>query len=83
MIEFRQSVGATWGIGAVFAVLMFFILMKVFKMMREDRKFFESQLTKVIDAYNKASKAQQKATIKNTKVQSELFTWLKGKNGHG
>jgi len=81
MIEFLESVGAVWGIGAVFAILMFLVLMKVFKLMREDRKFWEDRLTGIIDAYHKASKGQQRATIKHTRVLTELITWLKARNG--
>lgn len=82
MIEFLQSVGTTWGIGAVFAILMFFILMKAFRMMREDRKFMEDRLTGLVDKYDKTSRAQQRASNKAAKVMTELHTWLKARNGH-
>ena len=74
MIEFVQWVGAVGGICAVFAILMVFICMKLLKIMREDRKFMEDRETGIIEAYNTA-------TRENTKVLSELYTYLKAKNG--
>lgn len=74
MVEFIQWIGAIGGVGAVFAVLMFFILMKVMKVMRQDRKYMEDRLTDIIDAYNKI-------TQENIKIQTEVLTWLKAKNG--
>ena len=80
MIEFLQSVGGAWGMGAVFAVILFFVLMRVMKhytdQMRRDRQFMEDRLTSVIDAFNTVIQ-------ENIKIQSEVLTWLKARNGHG
>jgi len=79
MIEFLQSAGAIWGFGAVFAVLMFFILMRIMKyytsQMREDRKYMEDRLSGILAAYDNSTK-------ENTQVLSQLFQYLKGKNGN-
>lgn len=87
MIEFLQSVGATWGIGAVFAVILFFVLMRVMKhyttVMREDRKYMEDRMTRLNDDYNERVQETNKSRDENTKVLTELITWLKAKNGHG
>jgi hypothetical protein len=73
-LSFLQWIAGVGGIGAVFAVLMFFVLTRVLKIMREDRKYMEDRLTGVIADYNKAVQ-------ESTKIQSELFTYLKAKNG--
>lgn len=74
MIDFLQWIGAIGGVGAVFAVLMFLVYRQTISQMREDRKYMEDRLTAVIDSYNEA-------TQENTKILSELFTYLKAKNG--
>ena len=74
IIEFLQWIGAVGGVGAVFAVLMFFVYRQTNKQMRDDRKFTEDRMTKLIDDYNRTSSD-------NTKVLWELITWLKAKNG--
>ncbi len=74
MIEFLQWIGAIGGVGAVFALLMFYVLMRMFRVMREDRKYMEDRMQGSLDAYDSAVKD-------NTKVLSELYTYLKAKNG--
>lgn len=76
MIDFLQWIGAIGGVGAVFAVLMFFVLLKIMKVMREDRKYAEDRMSSILSDYNKA-------TQESTKVLSELYTYLKMKNGSG
>ena len=87
MIEFLQSVGGAWGMGAVFAVILFVILMRVMKhytsQIREDRKFMEERMTKLTDDYNERMQETNRSRDDNTKVLTELITWLKAKNGHG
>jgi len=75
MIDFLSWIGAVGGVGAVFAVIMFFVYRQTIKQQREDRKYMEDRLTKVIDDYNRTSSD-------NTKVLWELITWLKAKNGN-
>lgn len=71
---FLEWIAGIGGIGAVFAVIMFLVYRQTNKQMRDDRRFMEDRLTSVLDAYNKASQ-------ESTKILSELFTWLKAKNG--
>ena len=73
-IGFLQWIAGVGGIGAVFAVLLFFVYRQTNKQMREDRKYMEDRLTSIISAYNQSVQ-------ENTKVLSELFTYLKAKNG--
>ena len=77
-IEYIGSIG---GIGGVLAFLIFMAYRYSVRQMREDRKYMEDRLTGIISEYNKASKSQQRATIKHTRVLTELITWLKAKNG--
>lgn len=78
LIEYIGSIG---GIGGVLAFLIFLAYRYLVRQMRDDRKYMEDRLTGVLNDYNKASKSQQRATIKHTKVLTELITWLKAKNG--
>lgn len=78
-----EYIGSIGGVGAVLAVLIFWAYRYSVRQMREDRKYMEDRLTSVIIEYNKASKGQQRATIKHTKALTELITWLKAKNGNG
>jgi len=84
LIEYIGSIG---GVGGVLALLIFLAYRYLVRQMREDRmtsqdqiredrKFMEDRLTKIIGAYNKSS-------YRNTKVLTELITWLKAKNGSG
>ncbi len=74
MIDFMNWLAAAGGIGAVFAVLLFFVYRNTNKQMREDRKYAEDRLTSIIENYNEA-------TAKNNQVMSELITYLKARNG--
>ena len=71
ILEWIAGVG---GIGAVFAVVMFFVYRMTIKQQREDRKYMEDRMSQILGEYNKAVQ-------ENTKILSELFTWLKAKNG--
>lgn len=72
MIEYIGSIG---GIAGVLAVLMWLAYRHQVNQMRDDRKFMEDRLTQVLEDYNKAFKD-------NTQILSELYTWLKAKNGN-
>jgi len=72
IIEYIGSIG---GVAGVLAVIMFLAYRHLVNQMRQDRMFMEDRLTGFITNYNDAVK-------ENTKVLSELFTWLKAKNGH-
>ena len=73
-MEFMQWIAGVGGIGAVFGIIMVYILLRVLKIMREDRKYWEERLSKVVDKYDET-------TSKNTTVLTELIIWLKAKNG--
>ena len=70
-----QWLGGIGGIGAVFGFLMYLTLRETTKTMRQDRKYMEDRLSKVIEDYNTTTK-------ENTKILFELFTYLKMKNGN-
>jgi hypothetical protein len=67
-------IGSIGGVSAVLAYIIFIMYKKLVDVMREDRKFMEDRLTRIIDCYDETAK-------ENTKVLSELITWLKAKNG--
>ena len=82
VIEYIGSIG---GVGGVLAFLIFLAYRYLVRQMRddrmtsqdqirEDRKFMEDRLTKLIGAYNRT-------TTRNTRVLAELTTWLVAKNG--
>lgn len=71
LIEYIGSIG---GIAGVLALLIFLAYKYLVSQMREDRKFMEDRLTKIIDAYNTT-------TSENNRVLTELIVWLRAKNG--
>lgn len=75
-MDIIQYVGSIGGIGGVFGIVMFLVYRQTIKQMREDRKYMEGRLTEILGDYHKA-------TSDNTKIQTELMTWLKAKNGSG
>ncbi len=78
MIEYIGSIG---GIAGILAFLIFMAYRYLVNLMREDRKFMEDRLTKIIEDYNGVCRANQDALVKHTAIQTELITWLKAKNG--
>ena len=64
-----------FGLGAVFAGIMFMMYRDARNTMRQDREFMEERLTQIIDAYNASCNAM-------TTALNELTIWLKAKNGH-
>ncbi len=72
LIEYVGSIG---GIAGVLCLLIFCVYRSTVNLMREDRKYMEDRLTMVINCYNIAS-------IENTKVLTELITYLRQKNGN-
>jgi len=78
MIDLLQIVASIGGVGAVFGIVIFLLYRydrrSSENRLREDRKFMEDRLDKVITAYNAT-------TADNTKVLTELIIWLKAKNG--
>jgi len=71
-----------FGLGAVFAGVMVGVYLNTVKQMRQDRKFMEDRLTGLINDYNKACNATTNTLLETTKILSELYTWLKARNGN-
>jgi len=71
-----------FGLGAVFAGVMVGVYLNTVKQMRLDRKFMEDRLTGLINDYNKACNATTNTLLETTKILSELYTWLKARNGN-
>ena len=69
-----EYIGSIGGIAGVLAFLIFIAYRYLVYQMREDRKFMEDRLTHILDRYDKTASD-------NTKVLTELITWLKMKNG--
>lgn len=76
-----QYVGSIGGIGGILALIIFVVYRNTIKQLREDRKYMEDRLTKVIKDYNDSCRDNQAALVKHTEVLTELITWLKTKNG--
>ena len=85
-MELLQYIGSIGGITGVLAFLMFLIY-------RADHKSSEANLTELVKAqalqqaefvkaYNETCKEHTSAMVNQTKVQTELITWLQRKNGH-
>ena len=62
-----QYIGSIGGIAGVLAFCMFLVY-------RQDRKYTEERLTKLLEE-------DQTTRADNTKVLSELITWLRARNG--
>lgn len=80
MIDLLQIVASLGGVGAVFGVIVFFLYRYDRKgsenRLREDRKFMEDRLTKILED-------EQESREENTKVLTELTILLKAMNGRG
>ena len=80
-MEFLQSIGTIGGIGGVLAVMMFFVYRQTNRQMRDDRKYTEDRMMKLTDDYNERQQETNKSRDDNTKILSELYTYLRAKNG--
>lgn len=76
-----QYVGSIGGIGAILAVLMFSLMRHLIKQASDDRKFVEDRMAKLLEDYNVVCKDNQKVQIEHSRVLSELYTYLKMRNG--
>lgn len=74
-MDMIQYIGSIGGIAGVLAFLIFLAYKNAVNQIREDRKFMEDRLSKIIDSYNAI-------TSENTKMLIELITWLKIRNGN-
>jgi len=70
------------GIAGILAVALFFFLRHLVGQMRQDRMFMEDRLTKIIDNYREDIKANSENTSKFAGILTELYTWLRARNGH-
>ena len=70
-----EYIGSIGGVGAVMATLVFLCYRHLVNQMREDRKYMEDRQQSALDGY-------RTAMTENTKILTELFTWLKAKNGN-
>jgi len=72
------QIAANLGVGAFLATLIFIFAWRTARLTEEhyhaEIKAREERLNKVLDAYNAA-------TTENTKILSELYTYLRIKNG--
>lgn len=78
-LEFLACVG---GISGILATMMSLAYRYIDRQIRSDRERMENKLTSVIKDYNSACRDNKRALIKHTKIQTELITWLKAKNGN-
>lgn len=72
LYELASNVG---GIGGLFAMIMFVVYRQTIKQMREDRKYAEDRLTKLLED-------DQESRKDNTEALTQLTTYLKNKNGN-
>jgi hypothetical protein len=80
-MSFLQYIGSIGGIGAIFAVLFFIVYWITTKQSRQDRIFMEDRLTIVLKSYETSCDKTDKIISEHTKVLTELYMWLKAKNG--
>ncbi len=73
-MDILQLIGSMGGIAGIFGYLMFLAYRHTISQMRQDRMFMEDRLTKIIES-------DQKSREEHTKVFTELYTYLKLKNG--
>ena len=71
-----------FGLGAVFAGIMFYIYRNTREQMRKDRAFMEERLTGIINDYRDTARERNEVMLYNNQLLFELITWLKAKNGH-
>jgi len=71
-----------WGIAGILAAIIFFAYRNLVTQQRADRKYIEDRMEGIITQYHEDSREATESRVENTKIQSELFQWLKGRNGH-
>ena len=74
-MDILQYVGSIGGIVGVYGYLIFLAYKNTVRQMREDRVYMEDRLSKIIESYNATA-------TENTKVLTELITYLRQKNGN-
>lgn len=85
-MDLLQYIGSIGGITGVLAVMIFMGFRKtsenLVRQMREDRTFMEDRLSQVITEYNTSCRESKNTLLEFKGVLSELYTYLKAKNGH-
>jgi len=71
-----------FGLGAVFAGIMFYIYRNTTRQMRSDRELMEVKLTQQNDQYNEVVRERNDVMLKFVAAITELTVWLKAKNGN-
>ena len=71
-----------WGIAGILAAIIFIAYRNLVTQQRADRKYIEDRMQGIIEQYHEDSREATESRVENTKVQSELYTWLKARNGH-
>lgn len=72
-----ELLGGIGGIGAVFGFLMYLLMKKLLRQMRDDRKFMEDRLTNIINQYHDDWKSHERCLGEFTKILYELTFVLK------
>jgi len=70
-----------FGLGAVFAGIMFYIYRNTTRQMRSDRELMEVKLTQQNNQYNEVVRERNDVMLKFVAAITELTVWLKAKNG--
>lgn len=71
-----------FGLGAVFAGIMFYIYRNTTRQMRSDRELMEVKLTQQNNQYNEVVRERNDVMLKFVAAITELTVWLKAKNGN-
>lgn len=80
-IPFLQWITGVGGIGAAFGLLMYFVLRANMQTMEKDRKASEEKLADLVKEYHTTCLVTQNVIVEHTKITTELYTYLKAKNG--
>jgi len=78
-IEILGSIG---GIGGVLAFLMFLAFRTLATQMEKERQHSETRLTSLLKDYNDVCRGHTDSQVKHTQVLTELYTYLKMRNGN-
>lgn len=81
-LELLKYVGSIGGAAGVLALVIFFAYRNLVGTLRTDRKFMEDRLIELIKSYHETCHNDQEIMIKHTQIMTELFTYLKMKNGN-
>ena len=80
-MDILQFVGSIGGITGVLAFLIFTAYRYTVRQMRDDRKYMEDRLTDLVKENFTIRERYIESLSQNTKVLTELITYLRRKNG--